>query len=161
MLKGLRVADVIDGRVGGLLSVVEGVPFAVEEVAVLDVVVEDEVGRLVVAELDTGRLEAAVVLVVVLAGDAGTFSLAASGLDLPTSSLPESNVESTGVAGGAFSTSASAGGEKGSSVDAMLINWCNQQIGRGISRNRGKTSSIGLNRGLEKKKRGYELVFRE
>lgn len=123
VLKGFRVAVVVvDGRVGGLLSELEDVVPRAVEVAVLDAVVEDEVGRLVVVELDTGRLEVAVALVVVLAGDAGVFSLEASGLDFSTSSLPDSIVESTGVAGGgAFSTSASAGGDMGSSVDAILI----------------------------------------
>lgn len=122
MLSGFRVAEVVDGRVGGLLSVLEEVvPRAVEAVAVLEVV-DEEVGRLVAAELDVGRLEVAAALVAVLAGDAGAFSLGTSGLDLPISSLPESNIESTGVAGGASSTSASTGTGAGSSVDAILIN---------------------------------------
>lgn len=129
MLRGFRVAEVVDGRVGGLLSELdEVVPRAVVVVAVLDVV-DEEVGRLAAAvELDVGRLEVAVVPVALLAGDAGTFSLDASGLDL-TSSLPESTVESTGVAGGAFSTSASAAGGTGSSVDAISTNWFNQRTG--------------------------------
>lgn len=135
MLSGFRVAEVVVGRVGGLLSELEVVPRAVEVVAVLEVV--EEVGRLAAVELEVGRLAVAVVPVAVLAGDAGAFSLDASGLDLPTSSLPESNVESTGVAGGASSTSASTGVGTGSSVDAILVNWCNQQTGRGISGNRG------------------------
>lgn len=127
MLKGFRVAEVVDGRVGGLLSELdEVVPRAVVVVAVLDVV-DDEVGLLAAVELDVGRLEVAVVPVALLAGDAGVFSFDASGLDLLTSSLPESTVESTGVAGGASSTSASAGVVTGSSIDAILINWCNQQ----------------------------------
>lgn len=124
VLKGFRVAvvAVVDGRDGGLLSELEDVVPRAVEVAVLDVVVEDDVGRLAVVELDTGRLDVAVVLVVVLAGDAGVFSLDASGLDLSTASLPDSIVESTGVAGGgAFSTSASAGVDMGSSVDAITV----------------------------------------
>lgn len=85
----------------------EVVLIRVAEVAVLDAA-EDEVGRLVaVVELETGRLVAVAVLVLILAGDAGVFSLDASGLDLPISSLPDNTVESTGVAGGAISTSAS------------------------------------------------------
>lgn len=126
------MAEVVDGRVGGLLSELdEVVPRAVVVVAVLDVV-DEEVGRLAAVELDVGRLEVAVVPVALLAGDAGTFSLDASGLDL-TSSLPESTVDSTGVAGGAFSTSASAAGGTGSSVDAISINCFNQRTGGGIS----------------------------
>lgn len=122
------MAEVAGGRVGGLLSELDEVaPRAVEVVAVLDVV-DEEVGRLAAVELDVGRLEVAVVPVALLAGD-GAFSFDASGLDLLRSSLPESTVESKGVAGGAFSTSASAGVETGSSVDAILINWCNQQTG--------------------------------
>lgn len=108
MLSGLRVAVVpVEGRVAGLFNVLEVVLARVVELAVLDAV-EDEVGRLAaVVELEVGRLVAAAGLVVDLAGDAGVFSLDASGLDLPISSLPESTVESTGVAGGAISTSAS------------------------------------------------------
>lgn len=122
MLSGFRAAEVVDGRVGGLLSVLEEVvPRAVEVVAALGVV-DDEVGRLAAVELEVGRLEVAVVLVAVLAGDAGAFSLGTSGLDLPTSSLPESNVESTGVLGVASSTSASTGTGAGCSVVAILIN---------------------------------------
>lgn len=137
MLSGFRVAEVVEGRVGGLLSELEEVvPRAVEVVAVRDVV-DDEVGRLAAVELDVGRLEVAVVPVVVLAGEAGAFSLDSSGLDLPTSSLPESNVESTGVAGGTSSGSASTGVGTGSSVDAILIDRGKQQTG-GISGNRGK-----------------------
>jgi hypothetical protein len=108
VLSGLRVAVVpVVGRVGGLFNVLEVVPVREVEVAVLDAA-EVEVGRLVaVVELETGRLVVVAVLVVDLAGDAGVFSLDASGLDLPISSLPDSTVESTGVAGGAMSTSTS------------------------------------------------------
>lgn len=124
MLKGFRVADVVVGRVGGLLSVLELVVLrVVEEAGVLDVVDED-VGRFEVAVPDTGRLEVVVALGLVLEGEVFTFSFEASGLDLETSSLPESKVDPTGVAGGAFSTSSagmSAGTGTGSSVDAMLI----------------------------------------
>lgn len=124
MLKGLRVAvavPVVVGRVGGLFRVLlEAVPRVVEVVG-LDVV-EDEVGRLAVVELDTGRFDVAPGLVLLLAGEAGTFSLDASGLDL-TSSAPDRTVESTGVAGGAFSvsTSTSEGVGIGSSVEAILF----------------------------------------
>lgn len=147
----------------------EVVPRAVEVVAVLEEGVDDDVGRLAAVELDTGRL-AAVGLVVVLAGEAGTFSLDTSGLDCSTSSLPESIVASTGVAGAASSTSASAATGIGSSVDAILIN-CNQQTGGGIRLSRGNATATSLtvqNRGL-KKSRGrlaqdeqdnYELRLR-
>lgn len=119
------MAEVVVGRVGGLLSeLVEEVVPRVVEVAVLDVAVEEEVGRFAVVELDTGRLDAEVVLAAVLvAGDTGAFSLDASGLDLLASSLPESTVESTGVAGDAVSTSASTATGTGSSVDDIFINW--------------------------------------
>lgn len=108
VLSGLRVAVVpVVGRVGGLFNVLEVVLVRVAEVAVLDAV-EDEVGRLAAAvELGTARLAAVAVLVVLLAGEAGVFSLDASGLDLTISSLPDNTVESTGVSGGAISTSAS------------------------------------------------------
>lgn len=121
-VKGLRVAEVVVGRVGGLLSeLVEEVGARVVEAAVLEVAVEEDVGRFAVVELDTGCLDAEVVLVVVLAGDAGAFSLDASGLELLASSPPESIDESTGVAGGAMSTSASASTATGtdSSIDDM------------------------------------------
>lgn len=125
VLSGLRVVVVpVVGRVGGLFNVLEAVLVRVVEVAVLDAV-EDEVGRLVtVAELETGRLVVVAVLVVDLAGDAGVFSLDASGLDLSISSLPDSTVESTGVAGGAISTSTSEWIDAGSSVEAILTNGC-------------------------------------
>lgn len=114
------------GRVGGLFRVllVEVVPRVVEVVGLVDVV-EDEVGRLEAVELDTGRLAVVAALVVLFAGEAGTFSFDASGLDLG-SSPPDRTVESTGVAGGAFSvstsTSTSADVGIGSSVEAMLLN---------------------------------------
>lgn len=129
----------------------EVVPRAVDVVAVLEVDVDDDVGRLAAVELDTGRL-AAVGLVVVLAGEAGAFSLDTSGLDFSTSSLPESIVVSTGVAGGASSTSASAATGTGSSVDAILVN-CNQQTGQGIKLSRGNAIAASLsvqNRDLKK-----------
>lgn len=117
------MVDVVVGRVGGLLSeLVEEVGARVVEVAVRDVAVEEEMGRFAVVELVTGRLDAEVVLVEVLIGDAGAFSLDASGLDLLASSLPESIDESTGVAGGAISTSASMATVTGSSVDDIFIN---------------------------------------
>jgi len=126
VLKGLRVAVVVVvGRVGGLLSVLldEVVPRVVEAVG-LDDVVEDDVGRLEAVELETGRLAVAVVPVVLFAGDSGTFSLDASGLDL-ASSPPDRTVDSTGVAGGAVSVSGSTSEavRTGSSVEAILINW--------------------------------------
>lgn len=105
----------------------EVAPRAFEVVVVLVVDVDDEVGRLAAVELETGRLAVLGELVVVLAGEEGAFSLATSGLDFSTSSLPESNVESTGVAGGASSTSASVATGTCSSVDAILINRNDQQ----------------------------------
>jgi hypothetical protein len=108
-----------------LNELVEEVVPRVVEVAVFEVAVEEEVGRFAAVELDTGRLDAGVVLAVVLAGEAGVFSLDASGLDLLASSLPESTVESTGVAGGAVSTSASTATGTGSSVDDIFNNCCN------------------------------------
>lgn len=119
------MAEVVIGRVGGLLSELEDVVPRVVEVAVLEVVVEDEVGRFAVVVLDTGRFGVAEVPALALTGVSGLFSLDASGLDLLASSPPESTVESTGVAGGAFSTSTSGGAWTGSSVDAILFNWCN------------------------------------
>lgn len=141
VLSGLRVADVVVGRVGGLLKVLELVVPRVVEVAVFEAVVE-VVGRLAVVVPDTGRLA----VVELLTGEALAFSLDASGLDLtasgldfttsgldlPASSLPERIVDSigvaggaistsTGVAGGAFSTSVSAAMGTESSVDAMSV----------------------------------------
>lgn len=127
------MAEVVIGRVGGLLSELEDVVPRVVEVAVLEVVVEDEVGRFAVVVLDTGRFGVAEVPALALTGVSGLFSLDASGLGLLASSPPESTVESTGVAGGAFSTSTwggafststSGGAWTGSSVDAILFNWC-------------------------------------
>lgn len=99
VLRGLRVAVVVVvvGRVGGLFSVL----VLVREVEVVPgfAAVVDEVGRLVAAVTDTGRLDEAVELGLDLTGgDVGLFSFESSGL--VTSSLPESTVDSTGVAGG-------------------------------------------------------------
>jgi hypothetical protein len=109
-----------------LSELVEEVGARVADAAVLEVAVEEDIGRFAVVELDTGRLDAEVVLVAVLAGDAGAFSLDASGLELLASSPPESIDESTGVAGGAMSTSASASTATGtgSSIDDMSNFWC-------------------------------------
>lgn len=108
VLNGLRVAVVpVVGRVGGLLKVLEVVLVRVAEVAVFDAA-EDEVGRLAAAAVfGTARFVVVAVLVVLLAGETGVFSLDASGLDLTISSLPDNTVESTGVSGGTISTSAS------------------------------------------------------
>lgn len=122
VLNGLRVAEVVVGRVGGLFRVLELVAPRAVEAVVLDAVV-DEVGRfVVVVVLEVGRLEAAFALGSVFAGRAWVFSLEASGLDWLTSSLPERTVESTGVAGGASLASTSEGTGTGSSVDAMVDN---------------------------------------
>lgn len=120
-LKGFRVADVVGGRVGGLFKVLLELVRVVDVAPAFDVV-EDDVGRLAVSVTD-GRFELAGAPVLPFAGEAGTFSLEASGLDLPTSSLPESIDDSIGVAGGTFSTSASEGTGTGSSVDDMWCNW--------------------------------------
>lgn len=103
--KGFRVADVTVGRVGGLCKVLLELVRAVDVVPVFDAVVED-VGRLVTPIADVG-FEPAAVPGLPFAGDEWMFSLDGSGLDLPTSSLPESTDDSIGVAGGASSTSAS------------------------------------------------------
>lgn len=117
------------GRVGGLFRLLVDVVPRVVEVVGLDDAVEDEVGCLEVVELETGRLAVTVVPARLLAGEgeAGMFSLDASGLDL-ASSPPDRTVESTGVAGGttsvSTSTSTSEGGGIGSSVDAIFeANW--------------------------------------
>lgn len=144
MLKVFRAVvevDVVDGRVGGLLSV----PL-VDVRADVGFGADVEVGRFVVVVPEAGRLLAAVGLF--LAGEVVTFSLAASGL-VTGSSPPERSVESTGVAGVcsvgagsagvdsagpdsasaasattgsavALTDSGSAGGATGSSVDAMM-----------------------------------------
>ena len=121
VLRGFRVAvvAVVVGRVGGLFNVLlEVLPRVVDEAVVRGVV--EDVGRLAVAVPDTGRLDADAVPGEALAGDAGAFSFEASGLDLFTSSLPDATVESTGVAGGAGSASASEGVGTGSSTDAIV-----------------------------------------
>jgi len=156
VLKGFRAEEVVVGRVGGLFRelVEEAVP-RVFEVAVLDVAIDEEVGRFVVVELDTGRLDAEVVLLVVLAGDTGAFSLDASGLDLLASSLPESTDDSTGVAGGAVSTSASTATGTGSSVDDIFIDLGNYGRRSVIA---GRGTSVGAKsqkyrKGVYKEKR--------
>ena len=129
-LRGLRavpVLGVVVGRVGGLPSVLPLVEVRADAVVGLEA--EDmEVGRLVeLVEPDNGRL--VVLDAVVLEGDAlvgevlvFSLSLVPSGLVIGPS-LPDMTVESTGVAGGAFSVSVSAaggGGGTGSSVEAMV-----------------------------------------
>ena len=129
-LRGLRavpVLGVVVGRVGGLPSVLPLVEVRADAVVGLEA--DDmEVGRLVeLVEPDKGRL--VVLDAVVLEGDAlvgevlvFSLSLVPSGLVIGPS-LPDMTVESTGVAGGAFSVSVSAaggGGGTGSSVEAMV-----------------------------------------
>ena len=129
-LRGLRavlVLGVVVGRVGGLPNVLPLVEVRADAVVGLEA--EDmEVGRLVeLVEPDKGRL--VVLDAVVLEGDAlvgevlvFSLSLVPSGLVIGPS-LPDMTVESTGVAGGAFSVSVSAaggGGGTGSSVEAMV-----------------------------------------
>lgn len=129
-LRGFRavlVLGVVVGRVGGLPSVLPLVEVRADAVVGLEV--DDmEVGRLVeLVEPDKGRL--VVLDAVVLEGDAlvgevlvFSLSLVPSGLVIGPS-LPDMTVESTGVAGGAFSVSVSAaggGGGTGSSVEAMV-----------------------------------------
>lgn len=127
---GLRaVEEVVEGRVGGLFKVLPLVDVRLADVPglVVDVVVELP-GRLAEVELDKGRLDA-VDVVDFLAGEA--FSLLASGLDFTSDldSSPDKMVESTGVAGGASSTT-SAAGVMGSSVEAMIA--VGQKPTRGI-----------------------------
>ena len=129
-LRGLRavpVLGVVVGRVGGLPNVLPLVEVRADAVVGLEA--DDmEVGRLVeLVEPDNGRL--VVLDAVVLEGDAlvgevlvFSLSLVPSGLVIGPS-LPEMTVESTGVAGGAFSVSVSAaggGGGTGSSVEAIV-----------------------------------------
>lgn len=129
-LRGLRavpVLGVVVGRVGGLPSVLPLVEVRADAVVGLEA--DDmEVGRLVeLVEPDNGRL--VVLDAVVLEGDAlvgevlvFSLSLVPSGLVIGPS-LPDMTVESTGVAGGAFSVSVSAaggGGGTGSSVEAIV-----------------------------------------
>jgi hypothetical protein len=118
---GFRVAGVVVGRVGGLFKVplmlVRGEP-------VVGFDADDDVGRLVVAVPDTGRLTAPGALGLALAGETLAVSLTTSGLDLTTSSPPERTEDSTEVAGGSFSststgTSAGTGVMTGSSADDM------------------------------------------
>lgn len=126
-VNGLRAVVVVGGRVGGLFKVVP--PIDVRE-DVVDLGADDmEVGRFVVVEPDSGRLVVDVVLLDVglfFAGDILVFSFPASGLVMG-SSLPERMLDSTGVAGGRFSPSASTGaggGGMGSSVEAMVVKFC-------------------------------------
>lgn len=119
VLKGLRVAVlVVVGRVGGLFKVLLVLDRAVEVVPGFETV---EVGLLVVAVVETGRLDDVVELGLALAGgEVGLFFLEASGLVIY--SLPESTVESTGVAGGRFSASTSeeAGASTGASAGTSV-----------------------------------------
>ena len=127
VLNGLRVAVVVVGRVGGLFKVLLLLVLG-REVPVVGFDADDEVGRLVAAVPDTGRLAVAVAPGLALVGEALGASLTASGLDFTTSGLdltassaPETT-GSTGVAGGSFSststgTSAGAGATTGSSID--------------------------------------------
>lgn len=108
MLKVLRaVVDVVGGRVGGRFNV----PLVKARVEVGLVADDVDVGRFVVVVPEVGRLVVDVGLF--LAGEV-KFSFAASGLvtgsseeGMPPASSPERRVESTGVAGAAFSASAS------------------------------------------------------
>jgi hypothetical protein len=100
VLRGLRVAVVV-GRVGGLFKVLLVVP---RVAVVVGFVADDDVGRLVAVSDETGRFTAPGVPGLALVGETLGFSLEASGLDLTTSSPPERAVASTGVAGGAFSS---------------------------------------------------------
>jgi hypothetical protein len=92
------VVDVVDGRVGGLFRTP---PFEVEvRVDEAVFVPEMDVGRFVADVPVTGRLAAAAGVVVFVTGDAFTFSLLleAPGLVIG-SSLPDTMLDSTGVAG--------------------------------------------------------------
>lgn len=120
VLNGLRVAVVVVGRVGGLFKVLLLLVLG-REVPVVGFDADDEVGRLVAAVPDTGRLAVAVAPGLALVGEALGASLTTSGLDL-TASSPPGTAGSTGVAGGSFSststgTSAGAGATTGSSID--------------------------------------------
>lgn len=119
VLRGLRVAVVVVGRVGGLFKVLLVVP---RVAVVMGFVVDDDVGRLVAVPDETGRCTAPGVPGLVLVGVALELSLEASGLDLTNSSPPERVVDSTGVAGGAFSsTSAGAEAMTGSASDMVAV----------------------------------------
>jgi hypothetical protein len=127
VLRGLRtVPDVVVGRVGGLPRVLPFEPgVRVVDEAVLGP--EIELGLFVAEVPETGRFVAEVAdAVVFLAGDALTFSLSLEVSGLVTgSSLPETALDSTGVAGGissasaptSASTSAGGAGATGSSAD--------------------------------------------
>jgi len=127
VLRGLRtVPDVVVGRVGGLPRVL---PFEPGVRVVVEAVLgpEIELGLFVAEVPETGRFVAEVADVVVFfAGDALTFSLSLEVSGLVTgSSLPETALDSTGVAGGissasastSASTSAAGAGATGSSTD--------------------------------------------
>lgn len=114
VLSGFRADVVVGGRVGGLFKVL-----AVRLMPVVDFDADDEVGRVVVVP-DTGRF--AVVPGLALPGEATGFSLDASGLGLTSSSPAERTFDSTGVAGGSFSsTSTGAGATTGSSFDDISV----------------------------------------
>jgi hypothetical protein len=105
VLSGFRVDVVVAGRVGGLFSVL-----VVRVVPVVGFDADEEVGRLV-AVPDIGRFAVPSVPGLALFGEAIGLSLDTSGLDLTISSPPETTLDSTGVAGGSFSsTSSRAGG---------------------------------------------------
>lgn len=112
---------VVVGRVGGLFNVLLVLVRVLEATPGL-VAVEDEIGRLAVVVPATGRFVVVEVAVLVFGGDTGVFSFEASGLDLVVSSPPDITVDSTGVAGGAFSRSTSDGTGTGSSVADILPN---------------------------------------
>jgi len=121
VLNGFRVAGVVVGRVGGLFRVLL---VLVRVVPVVGFDADDDVGRLVAAVPDTGRLTAPGALGLALAGETLGASLTTSGLDLTSSSPPERTEDSTGVAGGSFSStstgnSTGAGAMTGSSADDM------------------------------------------
>ncbi len=127
VLRGLRtVPVVVVGRVGGLPRVLPFEP-GVRVVDEAALGLEIELGLLVADVPETGRFVAEVAdAVVFLAGDALTFSLSLEVSGLVTgSSLPETALDSTGVAGGissasastSASTSAGGAGATGSSTD--------------------------------------------
>lgn len=150
VLSGFRVVVVVGGRVGGLFNVP---PLAAEgrEVDVVGLGAPDmELGRFVAGVPETGRLVAVELLVgLFLVGEAFTFSLSLETSGLVTgSSLPESTVESTGVAGGASeSTTPSAGatGGTGSSVEAIVASLGSKSgtiIGQGIRSDRSELGGL-------------------
>lgn len=123
VLNGLRVAGVVVGRVGGLFKVLLLLVLG-REVPVVGLEADEEVGRLVAVVPDTGRFAVTGAPGLALVGEGLDSSLAASGLDLATSSPPE-RTGSMGVTGGSFSststgTSAGAGTSTGSSLDDIV-----------------------------------------